>query len=74
MTVNENKNYTIEFDHDEMTAAQTVNEALEFILSLMEDEELANIETEEVLNAEDIEIAQRVLQTLFRRKTSHWEH
>lgn len=74
MTVNENKNYTIEFDHDEMKAAQTVNEALEFILSLMEDEELANIETEEVLDAEDIETAQRVLQTLFSRKTSHWEH
>ena len=52
MVVNENKILNIKFSDEEMKSAQTVNEALEFMLSMIDDEELLHIETDEVLNTE----------------------
>lgn len=74
MVVNENKNFNISFDKDEMQSARTINETLEFILSLMEDETLTNMETQDVLDAENIETAQEVLRMLFSTSTSNWTY
>lgn len=74
MNVKENKNFSITFDNEEMTSARTVDEALECVLSLMEDETLTNMETKEALDAEDIEIAQNVLRMLFSKASSNWEY
>lgn len=74
MNVKENKNFSITFDNEEMTSARTVDEALECVLSLMEDETLTNMETKEALDAEDIETAQNVLRMLFSRTNSNWEY
>lgn len=74
MNVKENKNFSITFDNEEMTSARTVDEALECVLSLMEDETLTNMETKEALDAEDIETAQNVLRMLFSKTSSNWEY
>ena len=74
MVVNENKNFSISFDKDEMQSARTVDEALEFVLSLMEDETLTNMETADVLDAENIETAQEVLRMLFSHSESNWKY
>lgn len=74
MNVKENKNFSITFDNEEMTSARTVDEALECVLSLMEDETLTNMETKEALDAEDIETAQNVLRMLFSKASSNWEY
>lgn len=74
MTVKDHKSFAIEFDTEETKSAQIIDETLECILSLMEDEELTNMETKDVLNAEHIEIAQDVLRMLFKSKCSNWEY
>lgn len=74
MTVNENKNFNISFDKEEMQSARMVDETLEFILSLMEDETLTNMATNDVLDAENIETAQEVLRMLFNKSNSNWTY
>lgn len=73
MIVNENKTLNIKFNSEEMKSAQTVNEALELMLSLIEDEELLHIETDDVLDTEDIEKAQNVLNILFSHSEGNWQ-
>lgn len=74
MVVNENKNFNISFNKEEMQSARTVDETLEVILSLMEDETLTNMETNDVLDAENIETAQEVLRMLFNKLNSNWTY
>lgn len=74
MVVNENKNFNISFNKEEMQSARTIDETLEFILSLMEDETLTNMETQDVLDAENIETTQEVLRMLFSKSTSNWTY
>lgn len=73
MVVNENKILNIKFSNEEMKSAQIVNEALELMLSLIEDEELLHIETDDVLDTEDIEKAQNVLNILFSHSEGNWQ-
>ena len=74
MVVNENKILNIKFSDEEMKSAQTVNEALEFMLSMIDDEELLHIETNEVLNTDDIETAQEVLRIVFSHSEGNWKY
>lgn len=73
MVVNENKILNIKFSNEEMKSAQTVNEALELMLSLMEDEELLHIETDDALDSGDIERAQEVLRIVFSHSEGNWQ-
>ena len=74
MVVNENKILNIKFSDEEMKSAQTVNEALEWMLSMIDDEELLHIETDEVLNTDDIDIAQKVLRIVFSHSEGNWKY
>ena len=74
MVVSENKILNVKFSNDEMKSAQTVNDALEFMLSMTDDEELLHIETDEVLNTDDIEIAQKVLRIVFSHSEGNWKY
>ena len=74
MVVNENKILNIKFSDEEMKSAQTVNETLEWMLSMIDDEELLHIETDEVLNTDDIEIAQKVLRIVFSHSEGNWKY
>ena len=73
MTVNETKSFNIKFSNEEMKSAQTVNEALELMLSLIEDEELIHIETDDVLDSGDIERAQDVIRIVFSHSEGNWQ-
>ena len=73
MVVKENKILNIKFSDEEMKSAQTVNEVLELMLGMIDDEELLHIETDEVLNKYDIEMAQEVLRIVFNDSEGHWQ-
>ena len=74
MVVKENKILNIKFSDEEMKSAQTVNETLEWMLSMIDYEELRHIETDEVLNTDDIEIAQKVLRIMFSHSEGNWQY
>lgn len=73
MTVNENKTFKISFNQDEMKSAQVINEALELMLSLIEDGELLHTETDDVLDSGDIERAQDVIRIVFSHSEGNWQ-
>lgn len=73
MVVNENKILNIKFSNEEMKSAQTVNEALELMLSLIDNEELLHIETDDALDSGDIERAQEVLRIVFSHSEGNWQ-
>lgn len=74
MVVSENKILNVKFSDEEMKSARTVNETLELMLSMIDDEELLHIETNEVLNTDDIEIAQEVLRIVFSHSEGNWQY
>ena len=75
MTINESKNFFFFFSNNELKSALTIDRALDFVSSLMENgESLINIETEEHLKAEHVAIAQDVLRMLFSNDVSNWKY
>lgn len=75
MTINESKNFCISVSNNELKSALTIDRALDFVASLMENgESLINIETEEHLKAEQVAIAQDVLRMLFSDDVSNWKY
>lgn len=75
MTINESKNFCISVSNNELKSALTIDRALDFVASLMENgESLINIATEEHLKAEQVAIAQDVLRMLFSDDVSNWKY
>lgn len=75
MIINESKNFCINVSTNELKSALTIDRALDFVTSLMDNNEsLINIETEEHLTVEHVAIAQDVLRMLFVNDVSNWKY